>query len=468
MSSLAWMLFAGAAAGSPTPVLPPRTTAQTLDNGLRVIVLPLETPGLAAVQIWMDVGSRNETVPGTTGYAHFFEHLMFHGSRQVPRAERERRLLELAVVDNAWTSEDHTVYVSLGPSASVSSLLELEADRFTGLFLEPDAVKREAGAVQGELRKAKANPGGALWDALSAAAFTVHPYGHPVIGTDADVAGMQDGFGAVSDFFATHYAPANATLVVAGDVDPDAVVAQAEATLGQWQGASASPRPALPAEPLQEAARRTEVAWERGSVSPRLALAWRVPAFVPGDPGAEARVLLSQLLGSRVSPLHRRLVEEERLATELWVPEPTSRSPGLFVVYAELRPEADVARVEAIIREEVATLQGERGGAGGAVAPEVEQRVQDARNRARRSALLALDSPAAWASAVGRMASYRGRPRDLGVHIHTLSTLDAETVQQAAVETFVEERLTVGLLGPPELLAAQPAGQGSDLPEVTP
>ncbi len=210
------------------------------------------------------------------------------------------------------------------------------------------------------------------------------------------------------------------------------------------------------------------MAWDRGPASPRLALAWRVPAFVPGESAAEARVLLAQLLSSRVSPLHRRLVEEERLVTDLWVPEPTSRSPGLFVIWTELRPDADPRRVETIIREEIATLQGERGGAEDRLPPEVEQRVKDARARARRAALLALDSPAAWASAVGRMASYRGRPRDLSVHIHALAALDAAVVQQTAVETFAEERLTVGLLGPTAMVESQLGLEPSEAQEVGP
>lgn len=468
MSVLPWLLCTGVSVATAAPVLPPETAVKTLDNGVLAIAVPLETPGIAAVQIWMDVGARNETVSGTTGYAHFFEHLMFHGSRKVPRADRERRLLELAVVDNAWTSEDHTVYVSLGPAGSVPALLELEADRFQNLILEPGAVKREAGAVQGELRKSQASPGGALWKAVYREAFRVHTYGHPVIGTDADVAGMQDGFEAVTSFFSTHYTPGNATLVVAGDIDPAEVFAQAEATLGRWKVRPEQPRDALPEEPPQDAPRSVQVRWDRGAVSPRLALAWRVPAFVPGERDAEARVLLAQLLGSRVSPLHRRLVEEERLVRALWVPEPTSRSPGLFVVGADLLPGADPARVEAIIREEVATLGGAGDRLEAGVPPEVEARVEEAREQARRAALLDLDSPASWASAVGRMSSYRGRPRDLDVHIRALSAVDATVVHRVAAETFVDERLTVGVLGSAELLAALSDEASPMAPKETP
>lgn len=451
-----WLVMAATAAAQPARLLPAGTSISTLDNGLQVVIVPLDSPGLAAVQVWMDVGARDETEPGTTGYAHFFEHLMFHGSEAVPREERQARLLRLAVVDNAWTSEDHTVYVSAGPVTSLPALLELEADRFSRLHLDPDAVKREAGAVQGELRKSQASPSNALWNALQATAFSTHTYGHPVIGFDDDVAGMQDGFGAVSRFFATHYAPANATVVIAGDVDPAVTLAQVQDTLGRWAPEPGPPRATAALEPPQQGERHVRVPWSRGAVSPRVALAWKVPAFVPGETSAAARVLMAELLGSRVSPLHRRLVDEEKLATSLYVPEPTSRSPGLFVVWADLLPKADPARVAHIIREEAANLAAQGVGDDAPVAPEVRDRVQLARDRARRTALLELSDPASWASAIGQLTSYRGKPRDLSRHVTALSQVEAETVQQVAAQTFIDSSLTVGILASPEVLDALP------------
>ena len=207
------------------PLLPADTVVETLDNGLSVVLVPLDTPGLVSVQTWMDVGARDEVVPGTTGYAHFFEHLMFEGSARLPREPRQQRLLELAVDENAWTSEDFTVYHSLAPAGSLFDLLDVEADRFARLQLDEAAVKREAGAVQGEWRKSRASPDSAAWAALLDAAFRVHPYRHPVIGFDEDVAAMPEGTDRVREFFQAHYRPDRATLVVAGDIDPPEVLA---------------------------------------------------------------------------------------------------------------------------------------------------------------------------------------------------------------------------------------------------
>ena len=123
------------AADEPDALLPPTLRIERLDNGLTVVAAPAPTPGIVAVQTWMDVGARDEVEAGMTGFAHFFEHLMFHGSEALPRDAREARLLALAVDENAWTDEDRTVYVSRAPAASLDALLEVEADRFADLSL---------------------------------------------------------------------------------------------------------------------------------------------------------------------------------------------------------------------------------------------------------------------------------------------------------------------------------------------
>ena len=458
---LCWLMVAGSlgAQAEPTerPILPADTRMETLENGLKVVVVPLNTPGLVSVQTWMDVGARDEVVPGTTGYAHFFEHLMFHGSQALPRADRERALLGLAVDENAWTSEDHTVYHALAPAESLTRLLEIEGDRFARLHLQPAAVKREAGAVQGEHRKGQASPGDAVWTGLMDAAFRVHTYGHPVIGLDEDVAGMPDGFAQVASFLDDHYRPERATLVVAGDVDPGEVFATVGRTHGGWtRDGGQLDAPALPVEPEQTAPRRVHVPWTRGETNPRLLIAWKIPAFTPGSTDSAALQLVADLLGAEVSPLHRRLVVEEQLVRELWVPAPDHRSPGVLLVWATLSPDADIASVEAIIREEVASWAAAPSDEGGAAALDRRKRVGLAGERARRALLLSLDSPAAWASAVGRYASYRANPRDLGLHARALGAVTPGAVRDVAERFLQEERMTVAVLASPERLAELP------------
>jgi len=454
---LLWAAAAPTARADEAPrLLPADTRIEQLDNGLTVVVVPLETEGLVSVQTWMDVGARDELVPGTTGYAHFFEHLMFEGSRALPREPRQQRLLALAVDENAWTSEDFTVYHSLAPAGSLGALLDLEGDRFARLHLDEAAVRRESGAVQGEWRKSQADPDNAAWTALLDAAFRVHPYQHPVIGTDADVQAMPDGTPRVKAFLRDHYRPERATLVVAGDVDPATVLALVRESHGGWRRAGDGAARDLPAEPPQQAARRVHVPWTAGQANPRVVVAWKVPAFVPGEADSATLQLTAELLGSRVSPLHRRLVDEEGLVRDLWVPTPDSRSPGLLLAWATLAPGADPARVEAIIREEALALSARGADGAGPVAPEVRERVALARERARRLLLLSLDSPAAWGSAIGRAATVTGDPRSLEAHAAALGAVRAADVRGAAEAWLTDARSTVVVLGAPELLDGLP------------
>ncbi|MEC8425784.1 MAG: pitrilysin family protein, partial [Myxococcota bacterium] len=267
-----WFL-AGASAAPEGAVLPADMRIERLDNGLTVVAAPAPTPGLVAVQTWMDVGARDEVEAGMTGFAHFFEHLMFHGSESLPREAREKRLLELAVDENAWTDEDRTVYIARAPSASLRELLAVEADRFQALALTAAGVRREAGAVYGEFRKGLASPDRRIHELLRRTAFVVSTYGHPVIGLESDIAGMPEGLDRAVAFHRTYYRPERALLVVTGDIDPSAVVNAVHTTHGGWVGhPEAADAPERPREPPQTAPRDATESWEAGPVNPRIAV----------------------------------------------------------------------------------------------------------------------------------------------------------------------------------------------------
>ena len=160
-------------------VIPSNIVIQTMDNGMNVVVLPQEDTQLVSVQTWMSVGARHETIDGTTGYAHFFEHLMFQGTNTLSKDERKRELMLLAADENAWTSQDFTCYHLLAPASSVDRILEIEADRFQNIVLQEDIIKREAGAVMGEFRKGR-NAYSVWREAILAQSYLVHSYGHRI------------------------------------------------------------------------------------------------------------------------------------------------------------------------------------------------------------------------------------------------------------------------------------------------
>ena len=414
-------------------VLPPDARVERLESGLTVVVVPLQGAELVAVQTWVAVGSRDEILPGTTGYAHFFEHLMFLGSEQVSAEEREQRLLRMGAVDNAWTSDDHTCYHLVARAAHLPEILALEADRFQALRLTPDAVRREAGAVMGELRKDRSDPDSVLYERLYATAFTTHTYHHTPIGLEEDVLGMADGYPIAQAFYAAHYRPENLTLVITGGVTPDAALAAVREAYGGWQPAPLA-RPALPVEPPQTAERRAQVAWTGGG-SARLAVGWKAPAFDPAAREAAALSLVYTLLTAPAAPLYRRLIEEEELAWSMWSEAPERRDPSLLALFIELRDGVVPATVEAAVAEEVAALQ-----------QATEAQVSAARDRARRALLLSLDDPEAWAATLGWYGALGGGPEALEQHLDALARVTVEDVRAAAATLTPARRTVVTLL----------------------
>ena len=439
-TTAALWLGSGSTARASSGLLPPSTVHETLDNGLEVVVIPLATPGLVALQTWMDVGARHELVPGSTGYAHFFEHLMFHGTPTMSADEREVRLLELAVSENAWTSSDMTCYHLQAPSRHLPELLAMEADRFANLTLEEEGVRREAGAVLGEFRKGRSDPSEQLYEALWSTAFTTHSYSHTTIGIEEDIRAMPEGMETALTFFRTHYRPDNAILVIAGDVDPAEVMATVAQTHGPWQPQPDAPERMLPpAEPPQEQTQRVELNWTEGPTNPKLSVGWKAPAWSPEDPDVAALFVARELLASEVASFRTRVVDDEALAWELWSWGPQRADLGLLEMHIELREGVAPDAVEAILEEELAVL---------AEAEDLEERVAAVRGRLRRSLVLGLGDPSSWAFAAGEATLRTGTPSGLDASLAALEAVTVDDVRRVLGTWLVPEQKTVAVLTP--------------------
>ena len=434
------------------PLFPADAVVDTLDNGLQVVLLPVDTPGIATVQTWMRVGSGEETVPGLSGFAHFFEHLMFHGSEALPKEAREQQLLELSVTENAWTSQDATVYHLVLPAQNLESVLTVESDRFRSLTLDADGVRKEAGAVYGEFRKGRTSPDRAIWEAVWATAYRSHPYHHSTIGIEADIAAMPDQITAARRFFTTWYRPENATLVIAGDIEPAATREMIERSFGTWApGPIPEPWPAAAVEPDQTGLRRTQVVWESGPVNPRLTIAWRTPAYAPGTVDSAALSLLPALLTSDVAPLHRKLVDEEQRVRWIWAEAPDHRHPGLFSITMELAEGQDPSQIEAEVLAAVEALVTD-------TSAEATRRLEMTRARNRREMLLNLDSAHRWASAYGRASLYGPVPETLQAEVDVVATVELADVARV-VTTWLQpdtSRTVVTLVAPEQADATLP------------
>ena len=240
-----------------------------LDNGLRALIVETHDAPVIDVQVWYHVGSKNE-VPGRTGFAHFFEHLMFDGTKNLGSNEFSDYIIRSGGTDNAYTTEDTTVFWETVPSNMLPVVLWLEADRMRNLEINDKVFNNERQVVEEERRLRFDNPPyGTVVETLYDHAYTVHPYRHMTIGSMEDLnhASIQD----IQDFYDTYYVPSNATLLIVGDVDWRQAAVDVQKYFGPVKAGNARGPSAIPQEPAQQAERVV-----------KMNLDVALPAFVEG------------------------------------------------------------------------------------------------------------------------------------------------------------------------------------------
>ncbi len=269
-----------------TPIIPYPTETRTLPNGLTAIVVPMPSDGLVAYWTIVRTGSRDEYEPDRTGFAHFFEHMMFRGTERYPAEVYNRVITTIGADANAYTTDDHTAYHLAMAAEDLEQVMDLESDRFQNLSYAEGAFQTEAGAVYGEYRKSRTDPEFALYEQLVGAAFERHPYGHTTLGYERDIAIMPTLYDYSREFFSRYYRPENTVLFIAGDVTPAAVFALVEKYYGGWQRGYVPPQ--IPTEPEQTAERRVDVRYD-GQTLPIVMIAYKLPRLRRGRSHARRR-----------------------------------------------------------------------------------------------------------------------------------------------------------------------------------
>jgi zinc protease len=348
--ALALTVAATSASAQSVPEIP--YTRYVLRNGLTLVVHEDHKAPIVAVNVWYHVGSKNEK-PGRTGFAHLFEHLMFQPSEHLT-GDVVKTLEALGATDlNGTTDQDRTNYFENVPVSALDTVLFIESDRMGHLVgaIDQKKLDLQRGVVQNEKRQGENEPYGLADELLQPILYPKgHPYSWTTIGSMADLnaASLDD----VKEWFKTWYGPSNATLVVAGDVKPEDVKARVEKYFGHIP-------PGPPVErPVAWVAKRSgEQRLELQDRVPqaRLYLAWNTPPW--GTQDDTLLHLAGQILSSgKSSRLFKRLVYDEQLATSVMAMQGTSEIGSTFYVTATVRPGGDAARVEAVIKEEVARL----------------------------------------------------------------------------------------------------------------
>ena len=345
-----------ALAQTTAPPSPPATF--TLGNGLQVVVIPDHRTPVVTQMIWYKVGSADET-PGKSGLAHFLEHLMFKGTAKHPAGEFSQTVLRIGGNENAFTSADYTGYFQRVPREQLGSMMEFEADRMTGLVLRDENVLPERDVVLEEFNMRVANnPEARLTEQIMAALYLNHPYGRPVIGWHQEIEKL-DREDALA-FYERFYAPNNAIVVIAGDVDADEVRPMVERTFGVVAAQPAIPaRRIRPQEP-EPAAPRTVTLSDPRVEQPGLRRYYLVPSAATAAAGESAALdVLAQLMGGGSnSYLYRRLVIDRPLAVNASAAyQGTSLDATQFVISASPRSGVTFAQVEQVIDDVIADIE---------------------------------------------------------------------------------------------------------------
>ncbi|HCB76174.1 MAG TPA: peptidase M16, partial [Sphingomonas bacterium] len=337
-----------------TRVEPIAFTQRTLPNGLRIYAIGDTKTANVSVQVWYDVGSKDDPA-GRSGFAHMFEHLMFKGTRNLVDEQLDRLTEDVGGYNNASTDDDYTNYYEVVPANHLERLLFAEADRMATLVVDPKVFASERDVVKEELRsRVLAQPYGKLFYLYRPmAAYTVHPYARPGIGSieDLDAATVED----IRAFHATYYRPDNAVLVVAGNFDPK----QLDAWVDKYFAGIKKPDRPIPrvtvAEPEPTAAKRYTV-YEPNTPLPAVLVSYPIPPANSPD-AAALSVLNTVLAGGENSRLYQSLVYRYQTAAQAASFYDSKQGTGLFSVYAILAGGKTAAEGEAGLTAEIARLR---------------------------------------------------------------------------------------------------------------
>ncbi|MEW5702172.1 MAG: pitrilysin family protein [Candidatus Zixiibacteriota bacterium] len=405
-----------------------------LENGLKVIVIPMESPGIVAYYSIVRTGSRDEYEPDHSGFAHFFEHMMFRGTKKYPGRVYDQLMTEMGANANAFTSSDVTCYHLEFVADDLGKVMELESDRFQNLSYAESDFKTEAGAVRGEYMKGLSSPRFIMHETLMNTAYDKHTYKHTTIGFGRDVEAMPTMYEYSKSFFQRYYRPENVVLVIVGDIKPDSTLAMVKKYYGGWQKGYVPPQ--VPVEPEQTAERRADAAF-KGRTLPLLAVAYKAVAFNPDDRSMAACMLLGDLAFGETSDIYERLVLSEQRVQYLGPDFEPSRDPGLATIYAMVKDPADVDAVEEEIYRTIAFYQNNRVDSA---------QLSDVKSHTRYGFLMGLDTPDGVAGSLVYLLAIGG---DMGVVDQLYATIDqvtASDIMYAAKTLLTPEKRTVVLV----------------------
>ncbi|MGH9902804.1 MAG: M16 family metallopeptidase, partial [Pyrinomonadaceae bacterium] len=421
----------GMAQQKPRKLFPYHYTIDDLPNGLRLVTVPTDYPNLVALYIVVGAGSRNEVEPGKSGFAHFFEHMMFRGSQNYTAEEREAIFKRAGAETNAYTSDDRTVYHATFSKEDLDAIMKMEADRFVRLKYTPEQFKTEAKAVKGEYDKNSANPFFKMNEVLRETSFRKHTYSHTTMGYLKDIEDMPNQYDYSLEFYKRFYRPEYTTIVVVGDVTRAQALDLTKRYWADWKRGDYVSK--IDTEPAQGEPRTAKIDWPSPTL-PHVAVAFRGPAYSDERKDKAALDLLASVAFGENSDLYQKLVLKEQKVDILGPDFGNQADPELFTVYARVKKPQDVDYVRDQI---IATFKR-------FTAETIDQSKLDAtRSRMRYGFAMAMDSSDAIASAIAPYISLRRTPETINKLFDLYATVTPQDVKAVATEYFKDENRTV-------------------------
>jgi zinc protease len=453
LTALAAMTAAAPAARAQSTgdIFPYKVHETTLDNGMQVVVIPYDSPGTVAYYTVVRTGSRDEVEAGHSGFAHFFEHMMFRGTEKYSTDAYNDVLKRMGADSNAFTADDQTVYHIVGPASELATMMDMESDRFKNLKYTEDAFRTEALAVLGEYNKSASNPFLPMFEKLRDLAYQEHTYKHSTLGFLEDIKAMPGYYQYSLDFFNRFYRPENITLLVVGDAQPDKVVAMAKQYYGDWKKGYQAAQ--IVAEPPQTEAKKGHLDWP-SPTRPYLMAGYHMPAFSTDTPDAAALSLIGQLLFSESAPLYQELVVDKQWVDFVGGDADFHRDAYLFSFFSRVKSEDLVPKVKETIDRYVAEL---------AAKPVDPKRLERIKSHLRYDFALGLDTPGAVANQAATAIAVAG---DVGALNRLYQQYDKVTpadIQRVAREVFKPQNETYVTLSykAPAGSTEKPAAPGS-------
>ena len=409
----------------------------TLKNGMKIIVEEDRSIPNVAFYIFYRIGSRNER-PGTTGLSHFFEHMMFNGAKKYGPKEFDRVMEAAGGANNAYTSNDLTVYQDWFPASALELIFDLEADRIRDLSFDEKVIESERGVVASERRSSvDANNFGVLSEQLEATAFSAHPYQWPVVGWMVDIENwkLED----LKKHFEMGYSPSNATMVVSGAVSAEEIIKLAEKYIEPIPS-HAPPPPVTTKEPPQLGERRIIV--EKAAQLPIVAIGYHVPEAKHPDYYA-LQVLQTILFSGQSSRMYQRLVDKDQLALSINGNSGASFDPTLFTIFAQPKSGVATDKVEAAIYDELDKVKA-------AVVPGVvtDDELQKAKNIQLANFYRQLKTINGKANTLGTYEVFFGDYNKLFTAADDFAKVTKADLQRVAAAYFTSKNRTVATLVP--------------------